>query len=110
MGLFGLAALTVGRRTKEIGIRKILGASVQSVTLLVSREFAVLVVVAALIGGPLAYFGLGRWLEGFAFRVTLAPWWFLAAGLLVLIVAMATVAFHSIRAAASDPVKSLRYE
>ncbi len=110
MGLFGLAALTVSRRTKEIGIRKVLGASVQSVMLLVSREFAILVVVATLIGAPLAYFGLGRWLDGFAFRMDLAPWWFLAAGALVLLVAMTTVAFHSVRAAISDPVKSLRYE
>jgi putative ABC transport system permease protein len=110
MGLFGLAALTVSQRTKEIGIRKVLGASVQSVTLLVSREFAILVGVAALIGGPLAYLGLSRWLDGFAFRMELAPWWFLAAGILVLLVAMSTVAFHSVRAAVSDPVKSLRYE
>ena len=110
LGLFGLAALTVSRRTKEIGIRKVLGASVSNLAYLISRDFAVLVVVATLLAAPLAWYGLGRWLETFAYRIDLSVWMFVGAGAVVLAVAMGTVAFHALRAAISDPVKSLRYE
>lgn len=110
MGLFGLAAMTVARRTKEIGVRKVLGATVGSVTMLVSRDFALLVGAASLVGVPLAYLGLDRWLESFAYRMTLDPLWFIAACILVLTVALGTVAIHAVRAATTDPVRALRYE
>ncbi|NNE70800.1 MAG: FtsX-like permease family protein [Rhodothermales bacterium] len=110
MGLFGLAAMTVARRTKEIGVRKVLGATVGGVTLLVSRDFAVLVGIASLVGVPLAYLGLNRWLEGFAYRMDLGLSWFLGSCLLVLLIAMATVSIHAFRAATTDPVRALRYE
>lgn len=110
MGLFGLAALTVAKRTKEIGVRKVLGATVGSILVLISRDFARLVLVATVVGAPVAYLGLNRWLEGFAYHVTPSIWVFGFAGIAVLIVALGTVAYHAIRAAVSNPVDSLRYE
>jgi putative ABC transport system permease protein len=110
LGLFGLAALTVSRRTKEIGIRKVLGATVRDVTVLVSGDFAKLVAAATVLSSPLAYLGLQRWLDGFAYRISLTPWVFLAAGGMVLVIAMLTVLYHSLKAATADPVRSLRYE
>jgi putative ABC transport system permease protein len=110
LGLFGLTALTVAGRTKEIGIRKVLGASVHGVTLLVSRDFVRLVLVAVVLATPAAYFAMHRWLDDFAFHIDLGPGVFLLAGALALIVALLTIAYQTIRAALSDPVKSLRYE
>lgn len=110
MGLFGLATLSVTRRTKEIGIRKVLGSTVVGVAVLVAKEFALLVGVATLIAWPPAYIGMREWLSTFAYS-TGFPWWiFVAAGLAALVIAMATVSYHSIRAAMMNPVKSLRYE
>lgn len=108
LGLFGLAALSVTRRTNEIGIRKVLGASVAGVTLMLSRDFAVLVGVAVVIAAPLAWVALSRWLETFAFRIELSAWYFLVAGLVALTVALLTVSYQSLRAALADPVKALR--
>ena len=110
MGLFGLAILTVGRRTKEIGIRKVLGASVSGVTGLVSREFAVLVAIAAVVAAPLSWFAMSRWLEGFAFQVEIRWWFFVAAAVLAMTIALGTVGVHAFRAARANPVKALRYE
>jgi putative ABC transport system permease protein len=110
MGLFGLATLSVSRRRKEIGIRKVLGASLSGIARLVAREFALLVGIAVLISWPIAYFGMKEWLEGFAFRIDVGWWVFAAAGGIALGVAMLTVSYQALRAAASDPVKSLRYE
>jgi putative ABC transport system permease protein len=110
MGLFGLALLTVVRRTKEIGIRKVLGATVPGVTALVSREFAVLVVVASVLATPLAYFAMAAWLENFAFKVPITPWIFVGASLAALAIALGTVSLHSVRAARANPTRSLRYE
>lgn len=110
MGLFGLALLTVSRRTKEIGIRKVLGATVPGVTALLSREFAWMVLVAAILAAPLAWIAMDSWLENFAYRIDIGPGIFVAASLAALVIAVGTVGIHAVRAAQSDPVKSLRVE
>jgi putative ABC transport system permease protein len=110
LGLFGLASFTAQQRTKEIGVRKVLGASVGSLVALLSRDFVVLVGIAFLIAAPLAYFYLHDWLEGFAYHIALGPGVFLLAGALALVIALLTVSYQALRAALSDPVQSLRYE
>ena len=110
LGVFGLAALAVLRRRKEIGIRKVLGARISDVVVLLSRDFATLVGIAFLIALPVSFLLVQRWLEDFAYRVDVAPWTFAAAGLLALMSALLTVSFHSMRAASVNPVESLRSE
>lgn len=110
LGLFGLAAFSAEQRTKEVGIRKVMGASVAHVVYLLSRDFVRLVGVAIVIAVPIAYIAMSRWLEGFAYRVDLSWRTFLFAGLVALAVALATVSFQAARAALADPVKALRYE
>ncbi len=110
LGLFGLAAFTAGQRTKEIGVRKVLGASVAGIVLLLSKEFTKLVALAFVLAAPLAYFAMNRWLQDFAYRVDLSWAIFLIAGLAALGVAWLTVSYQSIRAALADPVDALRYE
>ena len=110
MGLFGLATLTVVRRTREIGIRKVLGASVSSVVRLLSKEFLVLVIIAALIAFPLGWWAMNKWLEDFAYRIHIEWWVFPLAGIAALLVALLTVSFQAIKAALANPVKSLRTE
>ena len=110
LGLFGLAAFTAGQRTKEIGVRKVLGASAAGIVLLLSKEFTKLVLVAFVVAAPLAYFAMDRWLQDFAYRVDLSWPIFLMAGLTALGVAWLTVGYQSIRAALNDPVEALRYE
>jgi putative ABC transport system permease protein len=110
MGLFGLATLVVVRKTKEIGIRKVLGADVGSIVGMLSKDFIVLVVLASLIAFPLAWLALDRWLQDFAYRIDMPLWIFGAAALVVLLVAMATVSIQSIKAALMNPVSSLRTE
>lgn len=110
LGLFGLAALAVLRRRKEIGIRKVLGATISDVVVLLSRDFVALVGIGFLIALPLSYLLVRRWLEDFAFQVDVEPWPFVAAGLLALASALVTVSFQSVRAASADPVESLRSE
>ncbi len=110
LGLFGLAAYTAERRTKEIGIRKVLGASVSGIVALLSKDFLKLILIAALISFPLAAFLMHRWLEDFAYRISL-PWWAFPASLAgALAIGLLTVSFQAIRAATSNPVKSLRTE
>lgn len=109
-GLFGLAALAAAHRTKEIGIRKVLGASVAGLMTLLCRDFLKLVLVASILAAPLAYVGLDHWLATFAYRIDLSPGVFVLAGLSVLAVALSTVSYYALRAALADPVKSLRYE
>jgi ABC-type antimicrobial peptide transport system permease subunit len=110
LGLFGLASFTAEQRTKEIGVRKVLGASVGGVVVLFSKEFARWVAIANLIAWPAGYLVMRAWLQGFAFRVS-QPWWvFAQAGAGALAIAMATVGFQAIRSALSDPVKAIRYE
>jgi putative ABC transport system permease protein len=110
MGLLGLATLIVIRRTKEIGIRKVLGADVSKIVLLLSKDFVVLVLVASLVAFPIAWWALQKWLQDFAYRIPI-PWLaFIGAALLTLIVALLTVGFQAVKAALANPVKSLRTE
>lgn len=110
MGLFALAALTVARRTKEIGLRKVMGASVPRIVLLLTREFAQLVLLAYVLATPVVYVVMHRWLENFAYRIGMEVGVFVLAGILALAIALLTVSYQSIRAALRNPVDSLRYE
>ncbi|WP_338875206.1 ABC transporter permease [Spirosoma sp. SC4-14] len=110
LGLFGLAAYTTEQRTKEIGVRKVLGASVASIVLLLSGDFMKLVLIAIVIASPLAWVGMHNWLQHFAYKIDLDWWIFALAGLLATTIAVATVSFQSIKAALMNPVKSLRSE
>lgn len=110
LGLLGLSTLTVAKRTKEIGIRKVLGASVPRIVSLVALEFAKLVILANLLAWPLAYLGMQEWLTGFAYQIGISPWAFLSAGLAALLIALGTISYQTIRAATANPVKALRYE
>jgi putative ABC transport system permease protein len=110
LGLFGLAAYTAERRVKEIGIRKVLGASVASLTGLLSKDFLQLVGVSCLIAFPVAWWALNNWLQNYQYRVTIHWWVFANAGVLALLIALATVSFQAIKAALSNPVNSLRNE
>ncbi len=110
LGLFGLAACSAGRRTKEIGIRKILGASVSKIFLLLSNEFTKWVLLANLIAWPIAYIAVSIWLQNFAYRTSIGILTFILTTLLTLIIALLTVSYQSVRAAAANPVEALRYE
>jgi len=110
LGLFGLSAFVIEQRTKEIGIRKVLGASVQNVLLLVSKEFLLLVVIAFIISIPVAWWAMQKWLEGYAYRINISWWMFALAGILAIFIALVTVSFQAIKAAIANPVKSLRTE
>jgi ABC-type antimicrobial peptide transport system permease subunit len=110
LGLFGLAAFTAERRTREIGVRKVLGASVPDIVQLISREFVFLVILSLLIATPLAWWIMNQWLEDFSYRISISPLFFAAAGLATLLIALATVSVHAIRSALTNPVKSLRTE
>src|SRR5690606_9151913 len=110
LGLFGLAAFTADRRTKEIGVRKVLGATVSSLVRLLSIDFVKLVVLAFVIACPLAYLAFSKWLEGFAYRIDIEWWMFALAGVAATIIALITVSWQAIRAAIADPVNSLRDE
>jgi putative ABC transport system permease protein len=110
MGLFGLSMYTTQQRRKEIGIRKVLGASVTGVTALLSKDFLQLVFLAVLIAFPIAWLLMNKWLEDFAYRITISWWMFVVAGIATVLIALITVSFQAIKAAISNPVKSLRTE
>lgn len=110
LGLFGLAAFMAGQRTKEIGIRKVLGASSQSIVVLVAKDFMMLVAVAFVVAVPLGWYAMNSWLQQFAYRVEMQWWVFAAAGMLALLIANISIGYQSLRAAAADPVDSLRGE
>jgi putative ABC transport system permease protein len=110
LGLLGLATYATEQRTKEIGIRKVLGANVPSIVSLLSKEFVKLVVIANLVAWPVAYFAMQRWLENFAYRIELGFGTFFLAAALALLIALLTVSYNAIKAALSNPVESLRYE
>jgi putative ABC transport system permease protein len=110
MGLFGLATFTAEQRTKEIGIRKVLGGSVSGIILLLSREFTKWVFISNIIAWPVAYFTMERWLQAFEYRTSLSWWIFAGSGLIALVVAVFTVIYQSVRAATVNPIESLRYE
>ncbi|UTA67413.1 ABC transporter permease [Emticicia sp. 21SJ11W-3] len=110
LGLFGLAAFTAEQRTKEIGIRKVLGASVAGLTTLISKDFMKLIVVAVVIASPIAWYFMNSWLKNFAYQVTIQWWVFVVTGLLATLIALLTVSYQAIKAALVDPVKSLKTE
>lgn len=110
IGLFGLSVLSAEKRTKEIGIRKVLGASVSTVVATLSKDFLKLVTISLLVAVPLAWMAASKWLENYPYRITLSWWIFGAAGILVLLLALATVSFQSVKAAIANPVRSLRSE
>jgi len=110
LGLFGLASFLAEQRTKEMGIRKVLGASVSGLILLISKDFTKWVLVANLIAWPVAYFFMNTWLQNFAYRTNLALWIFALSGVIALVVALLTVSYQAIKAAVANPVQSLRYE
>jgi ABC-type antimicrobial peptide transport system permease subunit len=110
LGLFGLAAYTAERRIKEIGIRKVLGASVAGLAGLLSKDFLKLVGIACLIAFPLTFWSLNKWLMGYQYRVNMNYWIFIAAGLAAMFIALATVSFQAVKTALMNPVKSLRSE
>jgi putative ABC transport system permease protein len=110
LGLLGLSLFATAQRTKEIGVRKVLGASVTSIIVLLSKDFVKLVIVAFIIASPLAWYIMHNWLNDFAYRINLSAWIFIAAAMLALFIALATISYQAIKAALANPVKSLRSE
>lgn len=110
IGLFGLSVLAAEKRTKEIGIRKVLGASVQNIVTTLSTDFIKLVVIAWMIASPLVYIAANKWLQNYPYRITISWWLFASAGVIVILIALFTISFQSIKAAIANPVKSLRTE
>ncbi|WP_142684747.1 ABC transporter permease [Chitinophaga polysaccharea] len=110
LGLFGLSVFTAEQRKKEIGIRKILGASVMNVTSLLSKEFLTLVLIGILLATPVSWYMMNNWLSGFAYHTDLSAWIFIVAGILAIVIALATVSFQSVKAALANPVNSLKAE
>ncbi len=110
LGLFGLASYAAERRTKEVGIRKVMGASLQNLVLMLSKDFLKYVLIAALIALPLAWFSVHKWLQDYAYRIDISWWIFVVAVLIAMLIAFATISFQAIKAAIANPVKSLRTE
>ncbi|MFT4203128.1 MAG: ABC transporter permease [Chitinophagaceae bacterium] len=110
LGLYGLVTFAAEQRTKEIGVRKVLGASVGSIVTLLSKEFAKLIVIAMLIAFPVAWWAMHRWLQTFAYRTSLQWYIFLSAGVLAIVIALVTISYQAVKAARANPVKSLRTE
>ena len=110
LGLFGLAAFTTVQKTKEIGIRRVLGANVTSITILIAKNFLIMIGIAIFIAIPVAWYAGNKWLQDFAFRIPVQIWVFFAAAASTILIALATVGFHSVRSALMNPVKSLRTE
>jgi ABC-type antimicrobial peptide transport system permease subunit len=110
LGIFGMATFVAEQRVKEIGVRKVLGASVFSLWQLLSREFVILVAISLLIATPVTYYCMHSWLQSYQYRTALSWWIFAAAGLGALMITLATVSFQSIKAALANPIKSLRTE
>lgn len=110
LGLFGLATYMAENRIKEIGVRKVLGASVANITALLSKDFVKLVIAAIAIASPVAWWAMSKWLEGYQYRVSMNGWTFIAAGILAVLIALLTVSYQSVKAAITNPVKSLRTE
>ena len=110
LGLFGLAAFTTVQRTKEIGIRRVLGANVSSITFLIAKNFLQLIGIAILIATPLAWWAGNSWLQSFAFRIPVQVYIFVVTAFVTVLIALCTVGYHSIKAALTNPVKSLKTE
>lgn len=110
MGLLGLVAHVSNVRKKEIGVRKVLGASVSGIIQLLGKEFIVLIIIAWVIAFPLAWWAMSKWLQNFAYRISMDGWVFIAAGLAAFAIALLSISFQAIKAAVANPVKSLRTE
>jgi putative ABC transport system permease protein len=110
LGLFALSAFMAEQRSKEIGIRKVLGATVRSITTLLSMDFIKLVLLAIVIASPIAWWGMTKWLQDFAYKIPISWWIFVLAGFAAIMIALITVSFQSIKAALMNPVKSLKAE
>jgi putative ABC transport system permease protein len=110
LGLLGLAAFITEQRTKEIGIRKVLGANVMEIVVLLSKEFTKWILIANIIAWPLAYYVMNNWLKDFAYKISITPWVFFISGMAALIIALLTISSHAIKAATANPVKSLKFE
>ncbi|UCE07105.1 MAG: ABC transporter permease, partial [bacterium] len=110
LGLFALSSFMIVQRTKEIGIRKVLGASIPNVTFILSKNFLMLVVISNIIACPIAYYFMNKWLQDFAYRIDISWWMFVLASGLALVIALLTISWQAIRAATANPVKALRYE
>src|SRR5262249_48149244 len=110
LGLFGLAAFTAEQRTKEIGIRKVLGASVRQIATLLSKDFVKLVIIAIVIASPIAWWAMNKWLQDFAYRIYLSGCIFITAAILAIVIALISVSVQAIKAAVTNPVNSLRAE
>jgi ABC-type antimicrobial peptide transport system permease subunit len=110
LGLFGLAAYVAEQRTKEIGVRKVLGASVAQVWLLLSKDFIVLVLISCVIASPIALYFLSNWLQKYNYRITIGPGVFILSAIVAIMITLVTISFQAIKAALTNPVKSLRSE
>jgi putative ABC transport system permease protein len=110
IGLFALTTFTVEQRVKEIGIRKILGANIQSIVQLISKDFIRLIIVASLIAFPVAWFAMNKWLQDFAYRINISWWLFILSAAIALIIAIATISIQAVKAAIANPINSLRTE
>jgi len=110
LGLFGLSAFTITQRVKEIGVRKVLGASIPQIVTELSKDFLKLVLIASVIALPIAWYSMSKWLLDFAFRISIQWWVFVMAGIVAVVIAFVTISFQSIKAAMANPVKSLRSE
>jgi len=110
LGLFGLAAFVAEQRRKEIGIRKVMGATVTQITAMLSKDFIILVAIAIVIASPVAWWSMNKWLQNFAYRINISWWIFLAAGIIAIVISLITIGFQSIKAAMANPVTSLRRE
>ena len=110
LGLFGLAAFNAQQRTKEVGIRKVLGAPVESIVFLLGKEFIKWIIIASLIAFPIAYFAMNKWLQSYAYRISMDIWTFILSSMIALITALITVSYQAFKVANTNPVNSLKYE
>jgi len=110
LGLFALSAFMAEQRNKEIGIRKVLGASVGGITAMLSKDFVKLVIISIIVASPVAWWAMTRWLQDFAYRISISWWMVAVAGLSAIVIALLTISFQSIKAALTSPVKTLRTE
>ncbi len=110
LGLFGLSSFTAEQRTKEIGIRKVLGSSVSQILSLLSKEFSRLVIIAIVIAVPLSWFGMDKWLQEFAYQTGISWWIFAVSGILAILISYLTILFQALKASRTNPVEALKYE
>jgi ABC-type antimicrobial peptide transport system permease subunit len=110
LGLYGLTSFMITERTKEAGLRKVLGAKVSQIVYLFSREFMLLIVVAFVIASPLAWYLMNRWLEGYTYHIDVTIWVFIAGGMMAMLIALTTIGYQTVKVAVANPVDSLRAE